>query len=226
MPPSTIDASLPAPIRPFFPADDATTSESPATKTIISTLGLQEHIEGGYFVETDRDSWRIPNPFLPASSSSTTDSTRNASTTIYYFLTPTSPQGAFHRNKGRTVHTLHSGRGRYVLIHADEVSDGIDAEGTEKWKGKARVETFIVGHDVSKGERLQWIVDGGKYKASFLLPDEDDDGTDATTSKGLLISETVVPGFEFTDHDFMPAARLHDLVSPAQAEELLWLIRK
>jgi uncharacterized protein len=31
----------------------------------------------------------------------------------------------------------------------------------------------VVGQDVDKGERLQWIVEGGKFKASYLLPDED-----------------------------------------------------
>lgn len=72
-------------------------------------------------------------------------------------LTPTSPQGNFHRNKGRTVHTLIEGRGTYVLIHADE-------EGEKK-----RAESFVVGGNVSKGEKSVWIVEGGKFKASFLL---------------------------------------------------------
>lgn len=57
---------------------------------------------------------------------------------------------------GRTVHALHRGRGRYVIIHADE-------NGKEE-----RMEAFVVGPDVTKGERLQWIVDGGKYEASFV----------------------------------------------------------
>ena len=39
--------------------------------------------------------------------------------------------------------------------------------------------------NVHSGEKLQWMVEGGKYKASFLLPDID--GT--TESGGLLISE-------------------------------------
>lgn len=46
-----------------------------------------------------------------------------------------------------------------MVIHADEVG----AEG-----GAARVEMFTVGGDLEKGERLQWVVEGGKYKASFL----------------------------------------------------------
>jgi predicted cupin superfamily sugar epimerase len=53
------------------------------------------------------------------------------------------------------VHTLHKGPGRYVLIHTGE-------EGEEK-----RIETFTVGQNVTKGETLQWIVKGGRFK-SFL----------------------------------------------------------
>ena len=105
-------------------------------------------------------------------------------------------------------HTLHKGRGRYVLIHADEDN---------------RIESFVVGHNVAKGERLQWIVTGGKYKASFLLPDQE--GGD-TSSEGLLISETVVPGFEFCDHDFLSLKGLHDLLGEEKAKPLEWLVRK
>jgi len=117
-------------------------------------------------------------------------------------------------------------------VHADEVAstacpggyDGAEgkvAEG-QRWTGKARVETFVVGPDVLKGERLQWIVGGGKYKSSFLLPDEEG----GESSEGLLISETVVPGFEFTDHDFMRAERMEALVTKEQREEMDWMLRK
>jgi predicted cupin superfamily sugar epimerase len=177
--------------------------ESPTVQQTIDILHLQPHIEGGYYVETDRDPLNVPNPFLkgnnkdagtsyevPAANVTSTTrlaagqdhSTRSASTTIYYYLTPGSPVGAFHRNRGRTVHTLHRGRGRYVLIHADEVLRGDRAAEN----GKARIETFVVGHDIARGERLQWIVEGGKFKASFLLPDGGDDNKN---SEGLLISE-------------------------------------
>ena len=191
--------------------------ESAASQAIIDTLVLQPNIEGGYFVETDRDSLLIPSPFQ-YQKTATTDlvdqrpgfdpAHRNASTTIYYFLTPTGSQGGLHRNKGRIIHTLHKGRGRYVIIHADE-------SGKEK-----RVETFVVGSDIAKGERLQWIVDGGKYKASFLLPDVEG----GTESEGLLISETTVPGFEYCDHDFLSPQGLKDLVRQEKAEELKWLL--
>jgi predicted cupin superfamily sugar epimerase len=201
-------------LKPYFHASPST-PESPSIQTLISSLDLLPHIEGGFYKETDRALDTIPSPF-GSEKSSTSDlapqrpgfdpSVRNSSTTIFYLLTPNGPQGGFHRNKGRTVHTLHHGRGCYVLIHADEDN---------------RVETFIVGPNVAAGEKLQWIVEGGKYKASFLLPDSDNG---SESSAGLLISETVVPGFEFCDHDFLSPQGLKDLLKPEESEELSWLL--
>lgn len=119
-----------------------------------------------------------------------------------------------------------------MVIHADEVagsdfpggygSEGLVGEGT-RWVGKARVETFVVGLDVEAGERVQWVVEGGKYKASWLLPDVEGG---EESEEGLLISETVVPGFEYEDHDFMREERLEALVGREQREELEWLVRR
>ncbi len=226
---STVDTTLSSPISPFF-TPTSTTVESPFTRHLITRLRLQKHPEGGYFIETDRDPLRVPNPFR--SGSDDDDSTRSASTTIFYLLTLANPVGHFHINKGRTIHTLHRGRGRYVIIHGNEKDPG----------EKARIETFVVGHDIQSGEKVQWIVEGGKYKASFLMPDKDE----GSESEGLLISEvryfpeisiahitcliialqTVVPGFEFSDHGFMTAETLTDLVSDQQANELRWLLSK
>lgn len=209
---STWDSSLSEPLMPFC----GSRSDSKKVKDTLSILKLQSHPEGGYFVETDRDPFEIANPFKKDASklekvNNDDDTRRAASTSIYYYLTPENSQGNFHRNAGRTVHTLHRGRGRYILIHADKVQQG----------ERALVETFIVGHDIEKGERLQWIVEGGKYKASYLLPDQDQ----GSSSDGLLISETVVPGFDYRDHDFLDAKSLKVLVTNKQAEEVSWLIR-
>jgi predicted cupin superfamily sugar epimerase len=95
-----------------------------------------------------------------------------------------------------------------VIIHANE-------SGKEK-----RIESFIVGPNIEKGEKLQWIVEGDKYKASYLLPDEDG----GVHSQGLLISETVVPGFEFCDHDFLSRQSLEELIGVQKAQELGWLL--
>ena len=175
---SSLDPSI-APLEPAFPVGFQD-GESTSTQALIDTLNLTKHPEGGYFKELDRDKRTVPNPFEDHPYTTTADkpfsgdnSIRNASTSILYLLTPHSPQGHFHRNAGRTVHTLIQGRGRYVLIHDDE-------EGEEK-----RVESFVVGNDVEAGERVVWIVEGGKYKASFL---EQDEGVDEWDNR-LLISE-------------------------------------
>jgi predicted cupin superfamily sugar epimerase len=195
-------------------------SEPASIGTTISALKLQKHVEGGYFVETDRAKFTIPNPFLhdavsELATSNEQSATRHASTTIFYLMSPGSPVGYFHRNKGRTVHTLHWGRGRYVVIHADEVSEpGVS--------DKARIETFTVGHDIAKGEKLQWIIQGGKFMASVLLPEPGEEESKA----GCLISETVIPGFEYADHDFMTAEGLERLVTEEEFKDLAWLLRK
>lgn len=38
--------------------------------------------------------------------------------------------------------------------------------------------------------------------------------------------KTVVPGFEYKDHDFLEMERLKELVSPEEVKELEWLVRK
>lgn len=198
----------------FTPSTD---SESSQVQSIIKTLSLSEHIEGGYFAVTDISPESMSSPY-PSSALSertmaitsdfhngTVSSTRLYSTTIFYYLTPNRPMGSFHKNRSRIIHTLHRGRGRYVLVHDD-----------------GRIETFIVGHNISDGEKLQWVVEGGAYKASFLL--EDKEGT--TESDGLLISETVVPGFDYADHEFLGEKKLKELVSEDQANALKWLVRE
>ncbi|KAI0577703.1 Zds-C multi-domain protein [Pyrenophora tritici-repentis] len=104
------------------------------------------------------------------------------------------------------IHTLISGKARYILIHANESN-------TPK-----RIESFVVGNDYAAGERSVWVVEGGKYKGSFLL--------DGGTEGRCLISETVIPGFEYSDHDFLTMEKLRGLVTEEQARELEWLVRK
>lgn len=202
----------------FAPKPNA--EESLSIQALVKALSLQPHIEGGFFAETDRAPEIVPSPF-PVKQSNTYElapqrpgfdpAVRNASTTIFYLLTENGPQGGFHRNAARTMHTLHRGQGRYVIIHDDEAGQ----------HGKKRIESFIVGQDIAKGERLQWMVEGGKYKASFLLPDTEG----GASSDGLLISEIVVPGFEFCDHDFLSREGLKEIVTPEQYAELEWLLK-
>ncbi|KAF1829401.1 hypothetical protein BDW02DRAFT_642880 [Decorospora gaudefroyi] len=203
---STIPGA-PSKLTPIYTPRHPSAEESPSTQSLIAALNLQPHIEGGYFAEIDRNPLVIPNPFLPQENEGDAgdddDAVRNASTSIYYLLSRGAPQGCFHRNKGRTVHTVIEGRGRYVLIHADE-------EGEKK-----RVESFVVGRDFERGEKSVWVVEGGKFKGSYLIGGE-----------RLLVSETVVPGFEYADHDFLTRDGLERLVKEEQVEELEWLVRR
>ena len=142
-----------------------TSRSDPSLTQITDSLRLRPHPEGGFFTETDRHPLEIRLP------DSLGTKPRPASSSIYYLLTLESPLGTFHRTQCRTIHTLHRGRGRYVIIHADLA----DADGNH---GKAPVETFAVGGHVEKGERLQWVVEEGKYKGCYIEDQE-----------GLLISE-------------------------------------
>ncbi|KAJ5101741.1 hypothetical protein NUU61_003963 [Penicillium alfredii] len=218
-------------IKPIYPpriiTHDHPEDEDPSIQETLENLHLQPHPEGGYFVETDRDPHHVLNPFRSRTPNAEvgSDATRPASTTIFYFLTPHAPLGAFHRNRARTIHTWHRGRGRYVVIHADEASNNPKED---LGRAKAPIGSFVVGPDVARGERMQWVVEGGKYKSSFLLPDapidDAEDGTDRG-SRGLLIAEVVVPGFESADHDFLRREQMDQLLTSDQTRELNWMLK-
>ncbi|KAF5672980.1 DUF985 domain-containing protein [Fusarium denticulatum] len=208
-------------IKPSFTSSSE--PESSQSKSLIEALSLEPHIEGGYFRQTDTNPTTIPSPYSSEALSHETltlsgparegykADTRRLSTTIYYLLTPCHSQGNFHRNRSRVIHTLHRGRGRYVLIHPD-----------------GRIESFIVGNAVERGERIQWIVEGDVWKASYLLPNEPDTRHESNREEtgGLLISETVVPGFEYHDHAFLTQEGIRELLKEEQARELDWLVRR
>lgn len=218
----TVDNAADAPIvRPNYEG------LTPSTKVLAmaNQLGLQRHPEGGYFKETDRSPLIMENPYypghnkgLPGESLRSTGNaenepvlqteqgqlspTRNYSTLIYYLLTCDAPLGRFHVNRSRIIHILQSGRGQYVLIYPD-----------------GRVKSFAVGFNYAKGEVSQWVVPGGVYKASFVAPLDGECSDDH-----LLISEVVVPGFEFEDHQFMRKNQLANLVG--SRTDLDWLLGK
>ncbi|EAW17614.1 cupin domain-containing protein [Aspergillus fischeri NRRL 181] len=205
-------------IKPIYHPKPTPESKSQSIQTTLQTLHLQPHPEGGYYAETDRHPLPIPNPHNKDQSnndSNTDSNTRSLSSTIYYHLNPDSPTCFFHLNRSRTIHTLHRGRARYVIIHADLATDN----------GTAPVTSFVVGPDLDKGERMQWVVEGGKYKACYLLPDDPSESGDGE-SEGLLITETVVPGFEIEDHEFLSPQTMERLLPEEQCRALSWMLKK
>ena len=119
----------------------------PSAAALIEALGLQGHVEGGFFRRTfeARDTARIE----------TDAGERFAMTSIYYLLTAEGPVGHFHRNRSSIVHYFHLGDPiDYFLIHPD-----------------GRLETVTMGPDPTRGQRLQLTVPGGIWKASRLQAD-------------------------------------------------------
>lgn len=133
---------------------------------------------------------------------------KNYSTLIHYLITCDAPMGRFHVNRSRIIHILQKGRGRYVLIYPD-----------------GRLKTFVVDLNTDRCEVERWVVPGGVYKASFLLQLDDVNGESADDH--LLISEIVVPGFDFEDHKFMLSKKvLENLVGTEKAGQLKWFLGK
>ncbi|KDR67502.1 hypothetical protein GALMADRAFT_283484 [Galerina marginata CBS 339.88] len=161
------------------------------TAELITQLALQKHPEGGYYVETDRQTKQIPTPFVGGEP-------RSLATSIYYLLTDDNPNGVFHMNKSVTYHVLHQGRAEYTLI---------------KPTHPPVVERVIIGTDTSAGEVRMLLVDTNVWKMSRLLPQdvERPKSRNEEDSSGCLITEVVVPGFHWEDHQFLTQAVLQAL---------------
>ncbi|BGP15129.1 hypothetical protein JCM10213v2_003084 [Rhodosporidiobolus nylandii] len=149
---------------------------------LLKTLNLLEHPEGGYYAETVRTKETAASPFADGAE-------RNLATQIYYLLTPESSKGKMHMNKSITFHTLHQGRTLYTLVKP------LPADAPEG--ALPEIKNVVMGEDSSKGEASE-------------IPAEDLASGDKD-SVGALISEVVVPGFSFEDHQFLSEEKLVEL---------------
>lgn len=128
--------------------DDRTpeSPRAPAAQALIDALGLEGHVEGGFFRRTYE---ATDTPRVDAGHGD-----RFSMTSIFYLLTAEGPVGHFHRNRSDIVHYFHLGDPiEYSLIHPD-----------------GRLETVVMGPDPTRGHRLQLTVPGGIWKASRLTP--------------------------------------------------------
>jgi predicted cupin superfamily sugar epimerase len=114
-------------------------SDRPSADELIQSLGLEGHVEGGYYRRTYEatDIARLP----------TQDGERFSMTSIYYLLTAAGPIGHFHRNRSDIVHYYHLGDPiEYVLIHPN-----------------GELQTVVMGPDPRLGQQLQMTVVGGTW---------------------------------------------------------------
>ncbi|KAF8592071.1 hypothetical protein K439DRAFT_1325203 [Ramaria rubella] len=167
---------------------------SSPTSEMIRNLHLMKHPEGGYFVETDRQTQEIPSPYANGQ-------LRHLATSIFYLLTYEERNGVFHMNKSITHHVLHEGRAEYTLI-----TPGVSGF-------PPKVEKVVMGTNAEAGEKRQLLVGTGVWKRS-AIPEEDIVSARTLEEKertGCLITEVVVPGFHWEDHAFLKKQELEEL---------------
>ena len=116
-------------------------------ESLISVLGLEPHIEGGFFKRTFQSDHRAK---LNVDGQS-----RFQMTSIMYLLTTESPIGHWHKNESDILHYFHQGDPiEYSLIYPN-----------------GRLQQIVMGADIAAGHQLQLSVVGGVWKASRLLSD-------------------------------------------------------
>ncbi|CAD6887864.1 unnamed protein product [Tilletia controversa] len=211
-----------------------------ANSDLIKALKLEPHPEGGYFTLGWLGEQKVPTPFVADSPS------RGLASTIYYLLAlrPSSvikqdavklegsdlavgekaedgsskrlkwlPHSAvFHCNRSAAMHLHHAGRAKYTLIEAHPPAGQ-----------RPRIKEVIVGPDSAGGEVRQLLVeggDGGWWKRSEIVAEDipkDGEADEVREHVGCLISEVVIPGFDWADHRYMREADLRQLFGDDEA---------
>ncbi len=145
---------------------------------VIEALNLQPlTIEGGYFRETYRASLVIPGKALPA----TYAGDRNASTCIYYLLTPET-FSAIHRVKSDEVFHFYAGDAVEML---------------QLWpSGEAKI--VLLHNDLAAGHEPQHVVPAGVWQGCRLVPG----------GNWALMGCTVAPGFDYADFELADRQQL------------------
>ena len=109
---------------------------------LIERLGLEPHVEGGYFKR-----------IYCSKQSLNSQSKQALASSIYYLLTSNHAIGHFHKNSSDILH-FHHGKGviRYYLVSQ-----------------QGELSTVDMGWDFRKGQVLQLLVPAGVWKASELI---------------------------------------------------------
>ncbi len=120
-------------------------------QTLVSSLRLLPHPEGGWFSEVYRSQETVDAAALPARYGSA----RCFATSIYFLLT-SNEFSAFHRLKSDEIWHFYAG-GRVVVVTIDERGNRKD---------------IVLGSDTAAGECFQAVVPAGHWFGSYV-PDHD-----------------------------------------------------
>lgn len=152
----------------------------PTAREIIGRLQLEPlTIEGGYFRETYRAPRMLPAGALPPDYGGE----RNASTCIYYLLTPET-FSAIHRVRSDEIFHFYAG---------DPV------EMLQLWPG-GEAQVITIYNDLALGHEPQVIVPAGVWQGCRLIPG----------GGWALMGCTVAPGFDYADFEL---ARRDDMLA-------------
>lgn len=147
---------------------------------IISNLALKPHPEGGYFKET----YRYEGFVNSAEVKSDHPTRRNFSTGIYFLLTAGN-FSAFHRIQQDEMWHFYLG----APIELTEITP------------EGKLINTVIGSDLSAGEKPQYVVPGGNWFASRVLPG---------AGEYSLAGCTVSPGFDFADFEMASRTKLSE----------------
>ncbi|OZA78124.1 MAG: hypothetical protein B7X77_03960, partial [Caulobacter sp. 39-67-4] len=89
------------------------------------------------------------------------------------------------------------------------------------WITKQRrpLKTLIDIGQVAELKRIE-TVEGGVWKASHLVDRDGQGRGQDSDGEGLLITETVVPGFEYADHEFLSQEKFEQILPEDRVKEL------
>lgn len=112
------------------------------------------------------------------------------------------------------MHVLHQGRAEYVLIYPPNHPTYSSPRPT--------VKRIVMGPDTTAGEVRQLYVESGVWKKSSLLKEDLEEVAKGQVDKevvGCLITEVVIPGFEWADHKWMCREDLDSLFPGGDTED-------
>lgn len=137
---------------------------------LVEKLGLQPHVEGGWYKELWKASFTIPQETLGGDYSGP----RFSASSIYFVLHP-GEESAWHTVLSDELWLWHSGSPLLLTLGGDGEKPGAETE-------------IIVGADVASGQRPQALVPARVWQKARPLGDEP-----------VFVSCVVAPGFHYDD---------------------------